>query len=669
MSIILLSSGIWFGYELTTLIIGDKFDLLNRMSTGVSLGIAIQSLVFFVTTVFFPLTKVHCLTVALIFHAISIILNYFNCRRLRNRINQMYVIKFSVIELIIITPCVIFACWAAVVCNLRDNMWCRGPSFADLPFHMNIISSFSHGINYKRSSFFDVWSSFQEGIPLAYPMFHNLYVAAMINADDSLMYRSIQLTAFVLTLSSFVLLHSVFLEFSGDRFVAAISIPVWLTVGSIGWAFRFYNGLEFDPNMNWMNHLGEYNAFWLQPFAQIFLPQRSAAFTFPLVLTCLLCFFRISKLDNFPASYLVLAGCCTAILPQLQVHSFVALAQYSITLCLIRLKKENFKSYFWKWFMYGAISCVIGLPLTYPYWIRKKSGFSIMTFNPVWSERQLYGKLNFPLISLWWDGAGPFAYIMLLFGWVSASKWQLIHWSCAMVVWLTSSLIRYQPWALDNFKLLFAVWLPIAVPYVMQFYMYVYRKAKNSKIIKAIIFVLIATNSFSSFYNYMLETYRELFVMADAEYECGKWIMENTPMNATFMSFSSRFNPATSLAGRQLYSGFISWIAQHGIGDATRIDMQNKLLGNKGDVKMWQKEVVRYVLIKQKDPFVFTLSIRELVHWNLEFQFGPYTIYRLNENEEEEPNEEVPKEQRKKPKRTQRKRAPKRTPKKNNTKI
>ena len=641
MSIALIGSGLWFGYEFTTMIIGDKFDFLVRISTGIGLGMVIQSFVFFISSRYYPLTKKHGLIVCIIFYLISLLLNYFNNSYLfklgkKKKKSKLYRIKYCKYDLFITLPCIIYAIWASYIVTLRKNTYARGPTYADLPFQMNIIASFAYGINYNRTSFFDVWSPFQQGVRLAYPMMHNLYIAAIINTDDSIMYIPIKLTGFLLTLSSMILLHAVFLEFSNDRFVAAISIPVWMTLGGLGYLTVYYNKLAYRNDVNWINRLGEEDfVYFMQPFCQIFLPQRSAAFAFPLTLTCLLCFFRISKNSNFPISYVILAAFCTTFLPQIQVHSYVAMAQYAIAICIICIPKTNFWKYFWKWALYGFISTIIGIPLTYPYWIRKKDGFSILSFGPIWKEENYSTKI-LPIITLWWQAIGPFAYVMLLFGWTTANQWQMKHWLSSMFVWLISSFLRYQPWVLDNIKVLCATWIPIAVPYVMQFYLILFRKAKNHKIIRIIIIILIVQNSFSGILNISLEIYKENYYSSIYEFEPGQWIQENSPINSTFMSFSSRYNPVTSFAGRQLFLGFVSWIAQHGVLGPNRELKQNELLSNKWNWTKWKEENVSYVLTKAKDPFVFPLGKKDSLFWQIMFQNEFYTIYKtVDENNED----------------------------------
>lgn len=645
MSAILLSSAAFFGYELTTHIIRNKIDFIYRCSIGVALGIAIQSLNFFVTTLFYPLNRLHGMTIAILYTIIALILHYFNTKFIPS-----LKFKATLIETVVLVVCSLVVGLYSKHVTLYKGHLAIGPTFADLPFHLNIIRSFSTGINYNRTSLFNVMSSFQANLTLAYPMFHNLYIAAMMNTDDSEIAFNLQVTAFLMAFISVVLIHGLSYEFSKDHTVATISVVLWMNLGGFGYWLIFTNGFRFNTSINYMNNLDGVFAYTLQPLLQILIPQRSALFSFPLVLGILICFVKMTKEKSVDIRYLILAGLCTCILPQLQIHSFVAIAQYSIMICIIGLfttKNLKFWPYFWKWSLYGFISCSIGIPLTYPYWGRAQTGFSFLALMPLWSNG-VYGKMIFPLIQIWWKGYGPFAYIMILFGWVTANKNHMIHWGASMFVWFTTTYIRYQPWEGDNLKLFAAVWIPIAVPYVVQFYMYVYRKAKDHKIIQYIVIFLIVQQMLATLVSLPHDFMRPLQVFFPRDQLMGEWIQENVPVEAVILSYNSRFNPATSIAGRQLFSGFIYWVAQHGVvGPNTKL-IQNELLADKCNWKRWKDENIEYVLQKKRNaptfsheeqPFLFPLSTSEQECWEKVFESDWYCMYKLTA----EPPQEMPK--------------------------
>ncbi|EAY21344.1 hypothetical protein TVAG_167190 [Trichomonas vaginalis G3] len=665
MSVVLLFSACWFGYELTTCIIQNRFDFIYRASLGVGLGVALQSLSFFITSMFYPLNRFHGYFMCLTYMIFSLLLHFINIKS-----KQSLKYKGTLFETYLLIFCPVIVALAAKHCYLRDKYVASGPTFADLPFHLNIIRSFSTGINYNRSSLFDVWSSFQSNLSLAYPMFHNFYMAALMNTDDKGPVFMLQLTAALMCYVTIILIHGLALVYTKDHTNAAISILVWTNLGGFGYWCLFKYGTSFNTAVNFMNHLGtDTNAYTLQPLTQILIPQRSSLFSFPLVLGILMCFVKITQEKEINIRYIILAGLCTCTLPQLQVHSFVAIAQYSISLCLIFLfkTKEKFWPYFFKWSLYGLISCSIGIPLTYPFWGRAHEGKLFLNYKPIW-DQNVYGKFKFPLIQVWWNGYGPFGYIMILFGWIAADKTQLYHWISSMVVWFFASFIRYQPWEGDNLKLFAACWIPIAVPYVTQFYLYVYRKAKQHKYIRYIVIFLIVQQMFAALISFPLELLKPLQVYFPIDEEAGYWIQENIPTDAVIYSYSSRFNPATSIAGRQLFYGFIYWVCQHGVYANNRAQTNTNLLNEKWNWNMWKNRSIGYVLQKKRNapvfshedkPFLFYLqSENEKAVWETIFENEWYYMYKLSkenpfENTKVQPEHKVTKKTKKRhPKRT-----------------
>jgi len=559
---------------------------------------------------------------SIFYYIICIIIN------IKNRsFSPSYILNYSILEFSILIPCIIFTMWGAYVCNIQNMYYIRGPGLADMPFHLNIIYSFAQGINYNRKSLFDVWSCFQSGIKLAYPMLHNFYVAVLIDCDDISLGNALQYTAMALSFSVVVLIHHISYLFTNDRVIAAISIPTWMLVAGIGWTTVFKLTLKYDKVTNWVGQFGYIDALWLQPLIHVFLPQRSATFAIPMSFSCLVCFIQLSR--DFHISYFILAGLCTGFLPQLQVHSFVAVAQFAVIIALCFIDTQgSFKKYFWHWALYGAISCIIGLPLTLPYWERNQDSDEVLIFRWLW-EHEEYGQGRFKLISVWWRGLGPFGYVMILFGWVTANDWQIKFWLASMFVWFTTSFIRYQPWAMDNLKLIFSVWLPIAVPYVTQYYVQIWKKTK-SKIIKSIVLTLMVQATISSIFCFSVELFRKLIFVRNVEYDCGYWVAENTQINQSFLSFQSRFNPAAAFAGRQLYQGFLLWLGQHGLQNSNKtITKLEKLLQNKYNVSLYLHENVHYVLLREDTDFGFPLNNYNTV-WHTVFNYGPYKILRLH---------------------------------------
>ncbi len=59
-----------------------------------------------------------------------------------------------------------------------------GSVYADLPFHLNLLSSFVYGCNQQATAFSSLLSPFYSGEHLAYPYIPDFYSAALVAAGS-----------------------------------------------------------------------------------------------------------------------------------------------------------------------------------------------------------------------------------------------------------------------------------------------------------------------------------------------------------------------------------------------------------------------------------------------------------------------------------------------------
>ena len=87
-------------------------------------------------------------------------------------------------------------------------------------------------------------------------MFHNFYMAALMNTDDKGPVFMLQLTAALMCYVTIILIHGLALVYTKDHTNAAISILVWTNLGGFGYRCLFKYGTSFNTAVNFMNHLG-----------------------------------------------------------------------------------------------------------------------------------------------------------------------------------------------------------------------------------------------------------------------------------------------------------------------------------------------------------------------------------------------------------------------------
>ncbi|KAK8860643.1 hypothetical protein M9Y10_012308 [Tritrichomonas musculus] len=414
---------------------------------------------------------------------------------------------------------------------LYDYQYTKGACYSDIPFHTNIIMSCIMGCNSKvklNGKKAKLMSVFFSGEPLAYSMIPDWYSASlMLSGFTSIRYALLIPSIFV-TFSLITSFYSLSYFYSKSHFISSLSLFLLFNLGGSSWTHileftysRFTNRKYSNENIfdfiltnfdftidrhreiDWIHMWGENKEeYWFHPITHIILPQRGSLWSMPLCYWAMLCLIFGSRLND--GKFMILAGILTGLTPQVQVHSFVALVQWSISYCLMtflyeiycfyqkkkielnnskkinRIELNSFKllskivygliiKYLKLWSIYGLISVAIALPQIGSFIGRiESSKDNFIQFNPIWNTPYQVGRLFRP-VRLWWNGLGVFGAISIVFGWVSITKRQLFLYIPSLVVFLIANFIRYQPWELDNTKVFYACWIPFASPFVATF--------------------------------------------------------------------------------------------------------------------------------------------------------------------------------------------------------
>jgi hypothetical protein len=326
----------------------------------------------------------------------------------------------------------------------------------------------------------------------------------------------------------------------------------------------------------------------------------------------------------------VLAGVLTGLLPQLQVHGYVAIAQYSISLAIVTINRRKLRKAVRHWIVYAVIANVLAVPQLGPYFRRvSRAKREFIRINPIWRTSQK-ADVAFPPVVLWWRGLGVFGAVALVFGWCLATKWQTMLYIPSLVVFAIANIIRYQPWELDNTKLLYAAWIPVALPFVSQYFAALFERPK-SILVRSAGALLAALFVFSCGLSAFMSTVQSMFwptsMFQHKDYRFGLWIAENTSPGAVVMFHSNPGNTIACIAGRQVFMGYPGWVSSHGL-DGSRGGVQSKLYRTPSDIDGFRTNNISYVVTSQ--------GIRESQfqpgdspNWRLVYNDGTYSTYRL----------------------------------------
>jgi hypothetical protein len=359
---------------------------------------------------------------------------------------------------------------------------------------------------------------------------------------------------------------------------ASLSLLLFSNLGGLGFTHLFDARHRNDPRRDWIHDWGHGQIeYWFHPIMHIIIPQRAALWSIPVCIwTILLLAIGVEHSD--PRLFF-LAAILTGFLPQLQIHGYVAIAQYAISLAIVTFDRRKFRKFSRFWLLYGIVANLIAFPQLSPYFRRVSNAKrEFLRWNPIWKTGQK-SNLRFPPVVLWWRGLGVFGAVALVFGWAVATKWQITLYVPALVVFVIANFVRYQPWELDNTKLFYAAWIPLAVPFVAQFFTALVARPK-SMLGKCAGGLLMGVFVVSCGLSALMSTVQSMFwptsMFGHHDYRFGLWMAENTPPNAVVMFHSAPGNTVACIAGRQMFMGFGGWVVSHGL-DGSRGSVEVRL--------------------------------------------------------------------------------------------
>jgi len=178
-----------------------------------------------------------------------------------------------------------------------------GSVYADLPFHLNLTTSFLNGCNEWATVFSSLMSSFYAGVTLAYPFMPDFFISVLVAGGMTLRWGLV-LTSWVLLSSLFSLIYMFNFRVSGSQRVGMLSVWFTLFAGGLG---AFYYAAERSDWYTWdsltnsafqhgpdfvLYWSGGRSAYWFSLPAHILFPQRTVQHAYPLALSAMLCIWH-----------------------------------------------------------------------------------------------------------------------------------------------------------------------------------------------------------------------------------------------------------------------------------------------------------------------------------------------------------------------------------------
>ena len=448
---------------------------------------------------------------------------------------------------------------------MRDGALYVGQStYGDLAMHLGFLSSIATQGN------FPPMYSICPDMQVNYPFLCESVGATIYLFGTSLRFASMFTAsyAFLLVITG---VYCFFEEWLQETRKSVFSMLLFFVGGGFGFWYFFDLLKDHPENLSRLftafyetpTNFVENGLRWVNPIADMMIPQRALLFGWALLFPCLFLLHRGAiKRDT---SVFVPLGILASTLPLIHTHSFLALGIISGFYLIRSLLKNEGKAQWLGFAKYLGIVLILALPQLIRFSFQQSVGFLEFQFN--WANESdnyiwFYVK-NFGLIAL----LAPVAFL-------AASKEDKGVVGGAILIWLIAEFIQFQPNPYDNNKLLFIAfayscglvgsWLFDAKDRLM-------RGATRNRASVMLLSVIVCATLFLSGALTLGREYVSEYQLIDSDQvEAAEYVKENAEKDATFLTYNNHNNCIAALTGRNIVCGSGSYLYFHGIDYSAR---------------------------------------------------------------------------------------------------
>lgn len=483
----------------------------------------------------------------------------------------------------------------------RDGaLWVGQSTYGDLAMHLGFITSIA-----EQGTFPPMYSICPD-TPVGYP-----FLSDSISATFYVLGADLRFAAMLPAMFAYELvLLGVYLFF--ERYLterkAACLAALLFFVGSGFGFFYFFDLAQFQPDRlstlftafyETPTNYPDYGLRWVNPIADMLIPQRATLFGWALLFPCLYLLLR-GAFERDARAYLPL-GVIAGALPLVHTHSFLALGIVSAAY-LVRslLRREGKEQLLW-YVKYALIVAALALPQLLCFTFRQAGSF--LRFN--WNWDNVSDSFLWFYIKNW-----GLLFLLLPVAFLDASRRERAVFAGALAVWAVAELIQFQPNPYDNNKLLF-VWFAFTCGIVANYLITTFarpvtrlergkRRVLRGKtagrylLLAMMLIAMLLSGSLTLVREYISGDHIAFAADADgkrslqyiesgyevvpaAQVELAEWINTNTDepiaADATFLTESNHNNAVAMLTGRNIFCGSGSFLEYHGVNYRPRKEL------------------------------------------------------------------------------------------------
>lgn len=562
-------------------------------------------------------------------------------------------------------------------------------TYGDMNMHLGFITSIA-----RQGTFPPDYSLFP-GTKLSYPFLSDSISSSIYLIGASLRHAYIlpMVAAFLQILGSVYLLAHTLLR---SRAKAVLTYLFFFLNGGLGFFYfinwsreggytlkDIFTGFYTTPT-----NLVAHNIRWVNVIADMFLPQRATLFGYAVLFPSIWLLYK--AVFHNQKAYFLPSGILVSALPMIHTHSFLGMGLISaawlmtslskstksanrrplptgwivlffvVVMCLLQSRTEKGQLQPKELFTF----CIIGLIICILYGIYllichiASNGYRrllrtwgiyllcvLLLALPqllIWTFGHVIGNTNMLRGHFNWGNLGDFylwfylknmglPFILGIAGICANRKSIRPLLMPILVIWFVIELIVFQPNVYDNNKLLYIAYLflcVIAADYSVE----LYRKVKDLGGAKCLAGCALFFSLLSGLLTLGREVVSEYQLYGNNHVELAKYIEENTPADAVFLTNTRHNNEVASLTGRNLVCGSDTFLYYHGIDTTERkIHVQQMYEDPAASLPLYDQYSVDYIVVSSWERGSYSVDEVALQHlFTPVFQTGNVVLYKVN---------------------------------------
>lgn len=302
---------------------------------------------------------------------------------------------------------------------------------------------------------------------------------------------------------------------------------------------------------------------WVNPIADMLVPQRATLFGWALLFPCLYLLYRAAFEDDrrcFPLLGVIAGG-----MPLIHTHSFLALGVISAVYLFRSLLRREGEQQWLGFLQYAALVALLAGPQLLLFTFRQSASFLQFTWN--WANTTDHF-LWFYIKNL------GLLFLLLPVALFDTDRRHRAILSGAGLLWLLAEVVQFQPNPYDNNKLLFvcfAFLCGLVADYLVRTYRRLCRaEGGHAPGTRALSILVCAALFLSGTLTLMREYHSEYQLIGAEEAAAADYVREHTAPDAVFLTHNNHNNAIAALTGRNIVCGSGSFLYYHGVDYADR---------------------------------------------------------------------------------------------------